>query len=52
MEIRQEHVAEDGTVTDSKDEANKLRLDELQEQAQQNTCLNNGQALDPWNARY
>lgn len=39
MEIRQEHVAEDGTVTDSKDEANKLRLDELQEQAEQNELI-------------
>jgi hypothetical protein len=29
MEIRQEHVAEDGTVTDSKDEANELRIEEL-----------------------
>ena len=29
MEIRQEHVTEDGTVTDSKDEANELRIEEL-----------------------
>ena len=46
MEVRQEHMAEDGTVTDSKDEDNKviiksrnLIIDELQEQAEQNELI-------------
>ena len=46
MEVRQEHMAEDGTVTDSKDEDNKviiksrnLIIDQLQEQAEQNELI-------------